>query len=497
MDVEDRGTVTLFEVSVVMKVRQLGLLVLACCFLPVFAQDRSVYALININRIGFESIQQLKARPALHWWIELEDQLLVYVPESEAQAVGKEYPTAVFQIEPAPGRLAIVRLHHPDDWFELPAFRLARGGKFAVIQWNEGEIHRQVEAHDGHQHAMQIYNFQPNLRLSTQFENLNFPSLPRKKLTVEDVVNRLDVDRWFADLDHLACYNRYTTSPELVTARDYIAQRFRDAGYEPSFQSFTLSGAPQDNVIAVLPGRVNPDQWYIIGAHYDSISENPTVAAPGAEDNASGTAGVLEMARIFKEVGTDNTVVFICYSGEELGLVGSQVHVDSLFDNGDSDKVVTSLIMDMIGFTADDELDCLLETNRASEFMVNAFAAAAANYTKLKIVVSFNPFGSDHMPYLNSGIPSLLVIENDWNQYPSYHRTTDLPANIDLEMGGETLAMNLAAMAEMVGAVDDGLGTKYLESWNRETNEYGFHDQDGNGRIDICELIRVYGELSP
>ena len=66
-------------------------------------------------------------------------------------------------------------------------------------------------------------------------------------------------------------------------------------------------------------------------------------------------------------------------------------------------------------------------------------------------VISFFPFGSDHVPYLDRGMPALLTIENDWSQYPCYHRTCDLAGLLTLAMGREILKMNVVALAQMSG----------------------------------------------
>lgn len=91
--------------------------------------------------------------------------------------------------------------------------------------------------------------------------------------------------------------------------------------------------------------------------------------------------------------------------------------------------------MDMIGFTEYADLDCLLETDGAFSFLKKMLRDSAATYTSLRIVTSFFPSGSDHAPYIKRGIPAILPIENDWSRYPFYHRTTDLPDNIPLDMG--------------------------------------------------------------
>ena len=149
-------------------------------------------------------------------------------------------------------------------------------------------------------------------------------------------------------------------------------------------------------------------------------------------------------------------MLFICYAGEEQGMYGSEDHAGDLVATGDAGKVRAVVNMDMIGYTGDAELDCLLETDAWADDLLQPFVDAAAQVTTLVISTALNAWGSDHVPYLDRGMPALLTIENDWDSYPDYHRTTDLPANITLEMGRQVLRMNVAAVAEMAG-VESGL----------------------------------------
>ena len=178
----------------------------------------------------------------------------------------------------------------------------------------------------------------------------------------------VDGDRWFADVVVLASYNRYTHGPGIHGARDWLVSQFQSLpGLQVTTSSFMVGGTVAYNVLATLVGQERPDDWYIIGGHYDATSEIPLQEAPGAEDNASGCAGVLEMARIFAAHPPEATVLFNCYSGEEQGLFGSNDHVDDLVAAGVLSNVQTMLNLDMIGYTSDGDLDCKLETDPFAE----------------------------------------------------------------------------------------------------------------------------------
>jgi hypothetical protein len=122
--------------------------------------------------------------------------------------------------------------------------------------------------------------------------------------------------------------------------------------------------------------------------------------------------------------------------------------------------------MDMIGYTSDSVLDCLLETDPWAWFLVDELSDAAAAYTTLDIFTFNVASGSDHVPYLHYGMPAVLSIENEYSSYPHYHRTTDLPQYITQAMGRETIKMNVAVLAEWVDS-----GTSFIFGDGFETGD--------------------------
>ena len=449
-----------------------------------------VYARVDIRGLSATSLAALQAAPQLDWWVELDDQMLVSASASGLAglaALADGPPLKILDLEVRPSDLYFIRRGHAEQLASGNFDVLARGGRFAVVQSHGGppvptSLHddmtllpgeseiSNVPAQGAHRREKSLHAtvlpFVPNVALARQLrrptakeEDRDAGDVLRQRYGAEaaslaqELVDQVDANRWFADIEVLAGFNRYTHSSELLQVRDWLVQQF-DAlpGLVVTTDAFQVGGTTAFNVISTLQGTVRPDEWHIIGAHYDSISQNTSSSAPGAEDNASGCAGVLEMGRIFAANPPQETVLFICYSGEELGLLGSEHHAADIVTAGDADKIETMLNMDMIGYSSDADLDCLLETDPPFASLLDPFADAAAAYTNLRIVTSLFAFGSDHVPYLNRDIPSLLTIENDWDEYPGYHRTSDLPANIDLAMGGETLRMNVGAMALRIGA---------------------------------------------
>lgn len=425
------------------------------------------YAVVDIDGIGFEALQTLQGEDGVAWWVELDDELLVLAESETLDRMADRRDVNRSELVAVPDRLFFLVSAHAHDTLDLEVDVLARGGRFAVVQARGDRPPAALG------HGMAILPFRPDVVLARQWANLPLrearaeEARPQEaQAAIQDLVDEVHAQRWFNDVTALAAYNRYTHGSEILDARDWLVLQFEALpGLSVTTQSFQVGGTTAFNVVAELTGNERPDDWYIVGAHYDATSENPGAAAPGAEDNASGCSGVLEMARIFTAYPPEATLLFICYSGEEQGLYGSVDHASRLVDAGTDDKVQAMLNMDMIGFTGDADLDCLLETAPAFADLNAAFGDAAVLYTTLRIVVSLNPFGSDHVPYISRGMPAVLTIENDWDSYPHYHRTTDLPGRLSLEMGGEILRMNVAAMAMMIGsAMPDAIFTDSFET---------------------------------
>ncbi|MEM7051062.1 MAG: M28 family peptidase [Acidobacteriota bacterium] len=427
-------------------------------------------AVLDIDGIGHQRLEDLKQEDGIRWWVELDQELLVAVEGDDLRVSSK----ASFDIE---GPLFLVRTGHGHQLDDLAGTqRLTSGGGWAVVSAagrGELEAHLLHEGHAGCARHPGVFPLRPNTVLARQAAN----DPPRLGTVfdpgLQDLVDEVDADRWFNDASTLAAFNRWTRGGEILQARDWLVDQFEAvAGLAVTTESFAVGADTGFNVIATLPGTSQPDDWLIIGAHYDSVSQNPSSAAPGAEDNASGCSGVLQLARILSRRSPAATLIFICYAGEEQGLFGSTDHASKLVNSGNNSKVQGVLIMDMIGFTADSDLDSLLEANSGSQSLIQLFADAGNAFSDLRIVTSLNPFGSDHVPYLNRGMRALLVIENDWDQYPGYHRTSDLPANLDRDMGGETLKMNVAAIAHLAGVnatsttiFEDGFESGNLGAW--------------------------------
>jgi len=267
---------------------------------------------------------------------------------------------------------------------------------------------------------------------------------------IQLLVDQVDPSRWLSDITTLSSWSRQTGQPDNDSAANWIAAKFNALNFQVSLPSFQVGQNNTRNIMAIKTGSTRPDDWYLVGAHMDSTSSSDLQAnAPGAVDNASGCAAVIEMARISSQYNFEGTLVFICYSGEEQGLIGSELHADTLINQGDDSKIKAALTLDMVGYTSNNDHELLLESSATYQSLMNEMAQNAATYAPgLTIQTTTNYFGSDHVSYIDNGMPGVLSIDVDYDIYPGYHRSTDLPENINTTQGEYIIITNLATLVD-------------------------------------------------
>jgi Zn-dependent M28 family amino/carboxypeptidase len=263
----------------------------------------------------------------------------------------------------------------------------------------------------------------------------------------------------------------YATA-KLNEAAQYLANQYSALGLTVTYDSFLYGGSTITNVVAELPG-VGPDKdhIYILCAHYDSISAtsrvNPSGPAPGADDNASGSAAVLEAARILSQHGFNRTIRFVHFAGEEQGLIGSAHYAAAAAQRGDLIDGVINL--DMIAYESVPPDDHIVEVhagvNPASIALANALASNMAEYglhLVPQIITSDSTNRSDHASFWNQGYPAVLGIE-DWQDFnPYYHSAGDTLANMQPFMMVEYTKACVATLAELAADTQGFSAVIYL-----------------------------------
>ncbi|MFI5709059.1 M20/M25/M40 family metallo-hydrolase [Kribbella sp. NPDC051620] len=255
---------------------------------------------------------------------------------------------------------------------------------------------------------------------------------------------------WFASLP-----TRHSLSPSFTTAVDFAAARMVALGYGVTRQPITVGAGHSENLIGDRAGSgAGARGLVLITAHLDSINlaGGPGGNAPGADDNASGSAGVLELGRLIASRKWEHDVRLILFGGEEEGLYGSKQYVAAL-PAVERSRIRAVLNMDMIASKNSATPTVLLEGAAVSSGQIDDLAAAAATYTGLKVETSLSPFASDHVPFNNAGVPAVLTIEGADSANGHIHSANDKLEFLDWSLASEILRMNAAALAGWLGLV--------------------------------------------
>ncbi|MDH3268014.1 MAG: M28 family peptidase, partial [Ignavibacteria bacterium] len=207
-------------------------------------------------------------------------------------------------------------------------------------------------------------------------------------------------------------------------AANYIKQKLESYGL-PTYDQFFGTGNGR-NVYAVQLGTQYPNKKYIICAHYDDFTYSGTVV-PGADDNASGTAAVLEAARLFRNYSSKYTIIYALWDEEERGLYGSAYYAQQAAIAGDSIMGVINL--DMIAYDSNSDNIAEIHTRpiansialKDNMLLINNLYSVGLN---LQII---NPGAtySDHASFWNNNFGAILLIEYDYDFNPYYHTSND------------------------------------------------------------------------
>ncbi|MGV3711177.1 MAG: M20/M25/M40 family metallo-hydrolase [Gemmatimonas sp.] len=218
--------------------------------------------------------------------------------------------------------------------------------------------------------------------------------------------------------------SKHITRPGNLLAREYLLAQYTSFGLDARFQPFeartNVSQAPVQtaNVLAVLKGTENPELVYVVSSHFDSRAEGP-----GADDNTSGTAALLEAARVLSTRPQPATIIFASFTGEESGLLGSREFVRQA--KADGLKFVGALNNDMLGWTNDNRLDNTIRYS--NEGIRDLQHAAAIGFSNMITYDAFYYKSTDAAAFYDGygdivgGIGSYPVLGN-----PHYHQPHDL-----------------------------------------------------------------------
>lgn len=286
-------------------------------------------------------------------------------------------------------------------------------------------------------------------------------SRPRRRNRDDEVLNT--ADRLRADVEMLAATigeRNVWRFEALRRAATYIKNRVTAVGYEPGVQSYDVHKLPVENIEAALPGTSDPAAIVVVGAHYDSVTE-----CPGANDNATGIAATLELARRFARAPRARTIRFVAFVNEEPPFfqtpqMGSVVYANAAKARGE--KIVAMLSLETMGYFSDERgsqqypppLNLIFPdtgnfigfvSNLGSARLLRAATRAFKARTSFPIQSAPAPESlagvgwSDQWAFWQAGYPALMVTDTAPYRYPWYHTAHDTPDKIDFDKLGQVV----------------------------------------------------------
>ncbi len=263
----------------------------------------------------------------------------------------------------------------------------------------------------------------------------------------------------------------YLQKDELNRTADYIRDELHGYGYDVRIQPYDVDGAEYRNVFAIKKGLRSPERVLVVGAHYDTV-----IGTPGADDNASAVAGMLELARLLKGAPLDMTIHFVAFTLEEPPFfrsrqMGSYVYAESLKSKGVS--VEGMICLESIGYFSDSPESQLFPLpffrliypttgnfiifagnlgskgflNRAKEGFIKGTDLPLETISAPSIIPGMD--FSDHRSFWKFGYDAFMVTDTAFYRNPNYHTAGDLPETLDFRRMSEVVLGLRAAIEKL------------------------------------------------
>ena len=260
---------------------------------------------------------------------------------------------------------------------------------------------------------------------------------------------------------------------KLKRTADYIKSEFADYGYTVFTQPYKYEGRAYENIFVEKKGMVSPEKIIVVGAHYDTVT-----GTPGADDNGSGVAGLLELARLSADETPEKTIQFVAFTLEEPPLfrsryMGSYVYAESLHESGRD--VEGMICLEMIGYFSDEpgsqvfplpffrwmypttgNFITLVGNLKSKSFLKRiekGFKDGSGLPVETLATVSFVPGVdfSDHRSFWQFGYDAVMVTDTAFYRNPQYHGIGDVPEILDYERMAEVVLGLNRALQDIAG----------------------------------------------
>jgi len=264
--------------------------------------------------------------------------------------------------------------------------------------------------------------------------------------------------------------SRHYQNPGNEKAFQFMKQEFIRHGYQIDSMQFSAMGK---NLFAIKTGYKYPNRRFMLGAHYDNLPL--TTVAPGADDNASGSATVLEAGRVFSNYNFPYTIVFALWDEEEPGLLGSIAYVPTI--GSDNDTLLGYVNVDMLGW--DSNNDSIADINvrpYGNSLALSSRAQLCNTIYNIKLglhVVNPGSAATDHAPFWNNNYTAIGIDEeydNDFN--PLWHTPNDVLANFNLSFYQKCAKLAYATIADCARDTINTVGIKEIDNNNLQVKIY-------------------------
>jgi hypothetical protein len=237
-------------------------------------------------------------------------------------------------------------------------------------------------------------------------------------------------------------------------ATQYAYEHFQSLDLAVSYQAWQYGGGQRRNVVAEQ-GGTDPDCQYLLTAHLDDTSSAPYTLAPGADDNASGVAGVFLAADILSQYQFTCTLRYVLFTGEEQGMYGSDAYARAAANRGD--PILGVLNLDMIAYNTPGsptaiEMNVRSGPNGDQDQVLSTMVSDVIQAYELDLipqVLTAEENYSDHYSFWEAGFPAILAIEDLDDSTPSYHTIDDTVDTLDMPYFTEYVKAMVGAMAHL------------------------------------------------
>ncbi len=335
-----------------------------------------------------------------------------------------------------------------------------------------------------------------------------YPVVATENPTIRALMDSVSVDSIEATISHLCSYqNRRCDSRHIYDVQNWLSARYASlAGIDTvMLHDFKMhkEGFPEetaDNVLAIQWGVTKPEEYVICGAHYDSwngdTADPDTVRAPGADDNATGVAGIWETARLLSRYKFDRTIIYANWNAEEIGLFGSEAYAKECAENRMA--IVGYFNMDMNGYLQEgsDIHMHVVYVDQDSLLAQMFFDVCHTYFPNMPVRQNWMPHGdSDFSSFNRSGYPALHPFEDVYASSPYIHSNQDVLGLSVNNLGQSKLfaQINLGAVAHLAGlnlsSVEEHDMPSVAMFPNPTKDAVQIQAEEGLQHIVICNLL--------